>query len=389
MAGAGTAPLRVGVVHSYYSSRQPSGENSLVEQQVAAFQRAGIETLLVEERTDERENSPLHVAAAAFTVATGRGRSPLGALTEFAPDVVHVHNLFPNFGRTWVKRWKGPLVAHAHNYRPLCPVGTFFRDGQVCTNCLDGRSALPSLLHGCYRDSRLHTLPLTVSTRFGADPVLTRADRLLVLSQEMAQLYTRGGVPASRVDVVHNFIPSTDVPEVGGGGDYWLYAGRLTAEKGILELIREWPRGRRLVVAGAGPQLTDVRSAAGPGVEVVGQQSKSALRSLMAGALGLVFPSRWLEGLALVALESLAVGTPVLAWRPAPAARLVAELGVGAVAGPDLAASLDHAATFFPSLRPHCRSVFEERFTESAWVQRVCSSYNRAGAVSSVARHDS
>jgi glycosyltransferase involved in cell wall biosynthesis len=371
-------PMRVAMVHSFYTSRQPSGENDVVNQQIAALRRTGMEVLLVAERTDERERDPLNVVRAALTVATGYGQSPLAALRDFAPDVVHVHNLFPNFGRRWVRHWDGPLVAHAHNYRPLCPGGTLYRDGHVCTLCLDRGNAVPSVRHGCYRGSRAATVPLALSTKFAADPLLARADRVIALTDAMRQFYARGGVPSERIDVVENFIPSSEVPDPGPGGDYWLYAGRLTSEKGVLELVREWPPGRRLVVAGSGPLADDVRAAAGPGVEVVGQQTREDLRALMAGALGLVFPSRWIEGLALVALEALGAGTPVLAWHPAPAASLVQELGVGLAGGNDLIATLERAEAAFPSLRPHCRQVFETHFTETAWAGAIRAVYDQA-----------
>ncbi len=375
-------PLRVAVVHSFYSSRQPSGENHVVEQQVAALGRLGVETLLVDQRTDDRERSHFYPLQAALTVATGVGPNPLPLLREFQPDVVHVHNLFPNFGRTWVRQWDGPLVAHAHNYRAMCPPGSLYRDGHVCTECLDRRSALPSLKHGCYRGSRLQTLPLALSTRFARDPVLARAERVIALTDDMRELYARAGVPASRIDVVANFIPSADVPQVGPGGDYWVYAGRLAPEKGVLELVEDWQAGRRLVVAGSGPLEQAVISAAGRDVEVVGPLTRPRLRALLAGAVGLLFPSRWLEGLGLVALEALAVGTPVMAWWPAPAAVLVNELGVGLVGHEDLATSLDEAQAQFPLLRRHCREVFDSHFTEQVWADAIFAVYARAIACS-------
>jgi len=373
-----TGSMRVALVHSFYSSRQPSGENQVVEQQLAALGRAGVETLLVDQRTDDRERSRLYPVGAALTVATGTGPTPLAALREFAPDVVHVHNLFPNFGRGWVRRWDGPLVAHAHNFRALCPGGSLSRDGRICTECLDRGGTRPAMRHGCYRGSRLQTLPLALSTRFGADAVLARADRVIALTEDMRGLYARAGVPATRIDVVPNFIPATEVPEVGPGGDYWLYVGRLSPEKGILELVRQWPRGRRLVVAGSGILADAVRDVAHDDVELLGHQTREQVRALMAGALGLVFPSRCMEGLGLVALEAIAAGTPVISWAPAPAAALVQELGVGLSGSDDVAASLDEAEARFPHLRGRCREVFEAHFTEKVWVDSVLGVYDRA-----------
>ena len=88
----------------------------------------------------QRRTYPLEAAA---TVATGLGPSPIEQLRRFRPDVVHVHNLFPNFGKRWLRTWDGPMVATMHNYRPICPAATLFRDGRVCRDCLGVRIDAP------------------------------------------------------------------------------------------------------------------------------------------------------------------------------------------------------------------------------------------------------
>ena len=103
--------MRVAIVHSYYSSRQPSGENVVVDAQAAALTEAGHDVHVVARRTDEEERRSLHSVRAAWTVATGVGADPTDELRAFRPDVVHVHNLFPNFGTSWLARWAGPVVA--------------------------------------------------------------------------------------------------------------------------------------------------------------------------------------------------------------------------------------------------------------------------------------
>ena len=133
--------MRIAVVHSFYSSRQPSGENIVVDLQVDALRRAGHDVRLVSRSTDELEQSVTYPVRAGLRAATGRGDSPLDELHEFAPDIVHVHNLFPNLGRRWVERLDLPLVTTLHNYRPICPEATLFRDGHSCTLCPDSGSA--------------------------------------------------------------------------------------------------------------------------------------------------------------------------------------------------------------------------------------------------------
>lgn len=368
--------LRVAVVHSFYSSRQSSGENRAVEQQVAALKRSNSSVFVAAQRTDEREQGRVYPIEAAATVASGRGRSPLAHLGGFDPDVVHVHNLFPNYGRTWVDKWDGPLVATLHNYRPLCAAATFYREGRVCTDCLDQRSSRPAVRHACYRGSRSATLPVAAGVRFDKDPLLQRADRLIVLTKKMRDLYARAGVPHQRMIVQPNFTPGE--PQAGQGGGSWLYVGRLTSEKGVLQLLAEWPSDRELVVVGDGELAAEARSLAGSRVTFLGQQPPERVEALMRDATGLVMPSRWFEGFPLVYCEAMAAGTPVMAWRPSSVADLVDEEGTGLVVERDLSTAIALAEDLFPTLRERCRAAYESRYSETAWARDVAQVYDEA-----------
>lgn len=378
-------PLRVAVVHSFYSAAQPSGENEAVRDQVRALRGAGHQVELVAAHTDdEARASRLYPLRAAATVATGAGRTPLDRLRAFAPDVVHVHNLFPNFGRSWVRDWSGPIVATLHNYRPLCAGSTFYRDGSVCTECLDG-DRWAGFRNSCYRDSRAATAPLAWANRNGAggDPLLRRADRLVVLSELSRRMYARAGVPAERTELIPNFVgaPESDTPTGPGSGSgsdpasgderTWLVAARLTPEKGILELLDRWPDSERLDIIGDGELRDAARSVAPASVRFLGPMARTDLRRALPTWRGLVFPSRCFEGAPLVYVEALAAGLPVLAFDGSSVAESVHAQGTGRVVTWDepLAPALDAAARVFPGLREHCRGVFAERFTEHAWLR--------------------
>jgi glycosyltransferase involved in cell wall biosynthesis len=173
-----------------------------------------------------------------------------------------------------------------------------------------------------------------------------------------------------------NFLPDSGAAGTGGGP--WLFVGRLTPEKGILQLVREWPSGYRLLVVGDGPLLADIAACAPAGVEVLGEQPSERVQALMREAVGLVFPSRWFEGAPMVYVEALAAGTPVLAWEPSSLAALVSQEETGVVAHGDLGPVLAAAEAKFPFMRPHCRSVFENEYTEAKWVTAVANLYARA-----------
>lgn len=372
-----SGPLRIAVVHSFYSSRQPSGENIVVDLQVDALRRAGHEVEVVARSTDELERSTLYPLRAGWRAATGLGDSPLDEVRAFDPDIVHVHNLFPNLGRRWVNHTDVPLVATLHNYRPICPAATLFRDGDACTLCPDSGSAHHAIRYSCFKDSRAQTVPVALGTRFADDPLLARADRIVTLNSSMRATYASYGVSAEKLVTIPNFVrPAASNP--ADPGDHWLFVGRLTRVKGILELLRQWPADRRLLVAGAGPDEAEARALGGPNVTFLGQRTQAEVQELLTTARGLLFPSLWPEGLPTIYLEALAAGLPVIAWPQSIVGSLVVDEGTGFVTSGDVAADLTRADGVFPTLRDHCRGVFAAHYSESAWLTAIGDVYAAA-----------
>lgn len=362
--------MRIAVVHSFYSSRQPSGENIVVDLQVEALRRAGHDVHLIARSTDELERQRSYPLRAGYRAATGRGDSPLSEIESFAPDVVHVHNLFPNLGKNWTSDLKRPMVATLHNYRPICPGATLFRDGDACTLCPDSGSTRHAVQHACFKDSRAQTLPVALGTRFAADQVLVGADRIVTLNDTMRNTYVTYGVPAEKLVTVPNFVR----PQAGPSdttSTHWLFVGRLTRVKGILELLRQWPGDRDLVVIGSGPDEAEARALAGPRVTFLGQRTPAEVLEALRSARGLVFPSLWPEGLPTIYLEALAAGLPVLAWPQSIVGSLAGSEGTGIVHSGDLTADLARADQDFPALREHCRAVFAQKYSEAAWVEAI------------------
>ncbi|MFJ8076235.1 glycosyltransferase family 4 protein [Streptomyces sp. NPDC096176] len=383
------AAYRVALVHSFYSSRQPSGENAAVLDQAEALRAAGHEVTLIAAHTDTLETERGYALRAVVRVATGLGRSPLADLRRFRPDVVHVHNLFPNFGTDWLRRWPGALVATLHNYRPACAAATLFREGKMCTACPDG-ARWTALRHGCYRASRGATLPLAWAGRRGAaaHPLLHRSERLVTLSERSRDLYLRFGVPSQKLALVPNFVdpgrpagPEDPTSVTPGAAARWVYAGRLSEEKGILALLRSWPESELLDVIGSGPLESACRAVAPGGVSLLGTLSRQEIAARLPGYTGLVFPSVWPEpATALVCQEALAAGVPVLALEGSAAADSVRRDATGAVYGG--AAELPHALAAarerFPLLRERCRRVHAERYSVRSWTVGIEAVYAQA-----------
>jgi glycosyltransferase involved in cell wall biosynthesis len=363
--------MRIAVVHSYYSNRMPSGENVTLDLWVEALRRAGHEVRVISRHQEDVERSRLYPALTGLRVATNRGPRPTNEIDQFDPDIVHVQNLFPNFGRTWASRYSRRLVVTLQNYRPICAAGTLLRDGEMCTLCPDRHSAVPALRYRCFKGSRVMTLPVALGMRFERDPLLAAAAKIITVNDDMRSYYAAVGLSEDKIVTVPNFVRMADSPGAHGGdehGDFWLFAGRITDEKGVVPLVRDWPDGSRLKVVGSGPLEDELRRLAPPSVELLGQRSRTEVRALMASARGLFFPSIWPEGLPTVYLEALAAGLPVVAGPRSIVGQLVARDGTGFVMSGSVLDDIVRADAEFPGLSAHCRRVYEKLYTETAWV---------------------
>ena len=128
------------------------------------------------------------------------------------------------------------------------------------------------------------------------------------------------------VATVHHGLPFDNVPFSEQPGDYLAVVGRITPEKGIEEAIELARRtGLRLRIAAkvydehekqhfadvVQPALDDPDL----DIEFLGEVDAKARDPLLAGALATVMLGAWPEPFGLVAIESLATGTPVIARR--------------------------------------------------------------------------
>ena len=371
--------MKIALVHSFYSGLLPSGENQVVEAQAQALREAGHEVLLLGRHTDDLSQMSGYGPRAAARVATGLGGDPTRHLADFGPDVVHVHNLFPNIGTAWLARWRGPVVATLHNFRPLCANATLFRDGATCTLCPDG-DRWAGVRHACYRDSRVKTLPLAVRNRHGVarDALISRADRLVLLADSQAAVYSNFGVASAAIDVIPNFV--TDVTAAvlpAPGSPRWIVVGRLAPEKGIRQLVERWPVSESLDVVGEGPEEEFI---SGPSVTLVGAIPRAELRALLPTYSGLVFPSLWVEGVAQVVIEAFEAGVPVVVREGGATAELVESLRAGAVwdgVGP-IDDALRAVVAGGDALRGDARAAYLGAFQPTRWVGSIEECYRSA-----------
>lgn len=384
--------MRIAVVHSFYASTAPSGENTVVEMQVNELRRAGHDVELFDVRTDDVSDGRFYKLSTALNVSTGRGTNPSAEISKFRPDIVHIHNLFPNFSTNWLKDCPFPVVATIHNFRPMCAAGTLFRAGESCTKCPD-LGQHHAIINACYKGSRAATLPLAIRNAGGLrrDSVLSRADELIFLSERSLQTYRQFGLPPEGCSILPNFVRASP-NSLGDSEGRWIYAGRLTEEKGIIDLLRAWPTDKRLKVLGDGPCMEQARAIAGTNVDFAGSVSHQDVLRELGGAVGLVLPSKWAEGLPTIYLEALAAGLPVITMAGNSAADDIYKFAHGTVYSDcaEIPSAVVNIQSNWGSVSKRARERYMSAYTPEAWLDGIMRSYDHAAArrkVSSEARN--
>ncbi|MFJ7958108.1 glycosyltransferase [Streptomyces sp. NPDC096319] len=391
--------MHVLVVHNRYSSAQPSGENRVVDEEVGLLRAAGHRVELFERRSDEiAARSLLGKAAVPLLVPWNPAvRKEFAALLRAErPDVVHVHNVFPLLSPAVLAACADagvPVVATLHNYTQICPPGTLHRDGRQCTECVGTPGALPAVRHGCYRDSRLATVPLAVSMTVNRRRWWSGVDRFLCISGAQRDILVRSGMPAERLSVKYNFVPEPGVRREGDG-EHLLFLGRLAEAKGVRPLMAAWDKiaagggvGVPLVIAGAGPLEREVTAwAAGrDDVSYVGLLDPVECRRAVARSVAVVAPSMSLETFGLVVAEAMAAGVPAVAAGHGAFVELVDEGVTGLLHAPGEAASLADRMRRIAGdpvrnreMGAAARRRYEQRFSPSVGLERLLEEYRTA-----------
>jgi glycosyltransferase involved in cell wall biosynthesis len=325
-ARGSTPKLRVVVVHNYYGSSAPSGENNAADAEIRMLTGAGHDVHLFSRQSDQIREigwQGLVHGGMTYTLNPFEMRRFRNFLNAIRPDIVHVHNTFPLISPAvfWMIGDRAASVLTLHNYRLLCAGALLLRDGVVCTKCLDEDSVRSAVRYGCYRQSRLATLPVATSIAFhkSIGTWQSKVDGFIALTEFQRDTLIAAGLPSDRLHVKPNFFSgSPPVVPWDERSDTAVFVGRLSEEKGVEYLIRAWlelgARAPLLRIIGDGPLREDLerlaRSRGAANIEFAGAAAPQAVLREVAVAKMLFLPSIWFEGFPMVLLEALAAGTP-------------------------------------------------------------------------------
>jgi glycosyltransferase involved in cell wall biosynthesis len=262
---------------------------------------------------------------ATHAIYSTDARRRLGRMIEdFRPDVAHVRNIYHHLSPSilWeLKKHRVPVLYHLNDFKMLCPNYNMVARGDTCEQCRGGQF-WRVISENCYSGGRAAGAVLAAEAyvHHWLKTYERCVDRFLVPSEFVKGKLVENGWPDAKIEVLPHFQRCSEIPPLPPSGEApILYFGRLSAEKGVADLLRAMRSlpDIPLNIAGDGPvrgELEALANRLGLGnIQFMGQVGERERDRLIADSRFTVLPSRAYETLGKTILESYAQARAVIA----------------------------------------------------------------------------
>lgn len=332
--------MKILIAHNYY--QQAGGEDTAVQFEVELLRNHGHEVSFF--KAYNEDFNKLNIPSKFRNIwSWDWSKNSYSLIHEeclrFKPDIAHFHNTFFMMTPSVYSACKNlgvPVVQTLHNFRLFCSNALFYRDGHVCEECLQ-HSLYRGIRYGCYRDSRVLTAAVVKMLKeYRRRRIWEKEiDAYIALSEFSRQKFIEGGLPSEKIYVKGNSVLQNPARERESGGDYFVFAGRLSQEKGVgvlLEAFKNVPQAT-LVLLGEGALKPWVANYVNKhnlkNVSLQGFLPKEEYLAVLNKAKALILPSRCYENFPLTIVEAFSLGIPVIASRHGPIPELVEDGSTG------------------------------------------------------------
>lgn len=318
--------MKILLCHNFYRSK--GGEDRCVEllSDLLTAKGHAVHPFFRHSRAAESYGWPRRFAMPFEMVYSLKSRSVIRSMVEAdPPGLAYIHNLYPFISPSIlsaIKAYKIPTILTMHAYKPLCTNGLFFTRGRLCEKCGDG-NFIHAVVNNCrndYVESAVYATAFTLHRWLKL--IEPHVDIFITPSEFLKGKLIRYGYPENKLAVIPNFVSLKESPtSKRPANDYAVYFGRLSREKGVMTLLAaaKLSPAIEFVLAGDGPMRPEISKIleANPikNIRLAGYQSGDDLWSLVSGAKFSIVPSESYETFPYSAIESLALGKPVVASR--------------------------------------------------------------------------
>lgn len=317
------------------------------------------------------------------------------AIKDFNPDVIHVHNLFFIASPSVIyaaNKHKVPVVVTLHNYRLICPNALLLRNDNICTACIDKKFPLSGIRNKCYRNSAIETALVTFisSLHNYFKTWKTKVSAFITLNDFSRSIFLHSSLQlaAGKIIVKPNFIPDpgekTYLRE-----NYFLYAGRITREKGVHILVHAFAEmpDQNIIIIGDGPEKEALKDKfeSFPNIVFLENTDRKTVEKYMRYCKAFICPSIWYEGTPLTIAEAFAASTPVIASKLGPLKETVTDGFNGLHFVPGNINDLIKKVRLFidemsgnPLFYMNARQTYLEKFNSDTHYKSILKIYNNA-----------
>ena len=240
-------------------------------------------------------------------------------IDDFKPDVIHINNFNYQLTPSIIDaaREKGvPVILTAHDSQLVCPNHLMydFVSNSICTKCIDDGNMNHCAETKCIHGSTLKSMLGTIEGKlYQEKDTYDYISKIICPSEFMKGIYDSDKKLRFYKKTVYLQNYTNELPKMEAKrGDYILYFGRISPEKGVLNIVEAAKAlpNEQFVIAGKGPSEDTMVGI--PNIKLVGFKKGEELYDLIRKAKLVILPSTCYENCPLSVIEAQKLGSAVI-----------------------------------------------------------------------------
>ncbi len=305
------------VIHNKY--RQIGGEDVAVQKEVELLRNYyEVETLYF---SNEIQN--YFTQGISFLLNTNlSSESKLKkTIHDFNPDLAYVHNTWFNASPGIFKVLDGlgvKTILKLHNFRYNCTKSFFssqhFNNHEICNACGLDRNSIGKF-NKYFQSSLFKSLLVTKYGRKYFDIIKNNKLKIFVLTEFHKEFLINLGINQEKVEVYPNYLELQNIEKDNIEEKYILYAGRISEEKGVEELVVAFKNSNssdlNLKIIGEGPAYNKLKEKySNQNIDFLGSRPNQEVLKIIKKSKAVVTATKLLEGQPMLLCEASSLGVP-------------------------------------------------------------------------------
>ena len=305
------------VIHTQY--RERGGEDIAVDEEIKFLSKFyNVDSLIFSNKFKKKFLQSLFLILNYNPVSL---RKLNKKIESFNPDICYIHNTWFE-GSSAIIRFlnkKGiKTIIKIHNSRLNCCNSYFVKNHidkyQFCNGCGQKRKKY-QLFNKTFLDSYLKSFfVIRHSKKLLSDLIICKTI-VLALGPFQKNRLIKLGLDTSNIQIFHNYLKKVTIEKQKNSSDYFVYAGRVSPEKGVKELIEVFLeckfKNLKLYVVGYGPQLNELKHKYNfKNIIFSGQKNREETLNIIANAKGVLTFTKMYEGQPTVLCEASMLSVP-------------------------------------------------------------------------------